>query len=190
MDRSQKKITIGVVVAIIIALLVAFGVFNRKDTSKEDGASAAEREVVADPSFEDKEVQQKIDDFADGVEATEFENNSYTFDTDFGQTSISAEIPEDYPSDAPKLNAEIISAARSDSAEARKMFTVFWESNDSYEELEEVASEIVNNGWKKVNEDIFEDSEYIRFEKDDRRLDFSLADGEEGKREVMVMVEE
>lgn len=187
MVSLQKKIGLGALVLIVGG---GIGFFVYQLTSSDEETRPEITEVVEDPTFEGETPEQEIADFAEGVTATEFEDNSFTFDTEVGQTSISTEIPADYPNDAPNLKAEIISAARSDSVETRKMFTVFWESEESYEKLQSTVSEIVQSGWEKINEDFFENSEYIRFEKDGRRLDFSLADGETGKREVMVMVEE
>lgn len=193
MDCAQKKVIVGVIAVLISGIAIGFFVFNLKkgDTKSVSTESIfTENDSVADPNLQEKEVKQKIDDFSDGIEATEYEDNSYSFDTELGQTSISTTIPIDFPEDAPKLNAEIVSAARSDSKENRTMFTIFWQSNDSYDDLKKYLDEIAADGWIIISEDVFEDSEYIRFEKDGRRLDFSLAQTEDEKREVMVMVEE
>lgn len=191
MDGTQKKVIISVIV-IVVGVFAGWGIFSLNNDSVQQDVIQGNVLEITDPDFEDKQPENTIEDFAEGVTATEFDDNSFTFDTDLGQTSISTELSSSYPNDALIIeDALIISAARSSTTESgRAMHTVFWESEESYDDLKRYIDQAKEKGWEIVDEDIFDESEYIRFQKEERRLDLSIAEGENKKREVMVLVEE
>ncbi|MBU1118461.1 hypothetical protein KKH43_01095 [Patescibacteria group bacterium] len=183
---SIKKIV--TIVVLLCMLSVGFSACGNK---------APDGELV--PTGEDLEATKgslidsahPSEEFMEGVSITQVSDDTFGFNGPGGETVIDAELPDDFPEDVPQvLKGEILSSAKSKSVDGEKtVFTVFWSSGESLADLVKYTETIRSHGWEDNGADDFETSQYFRYAKDGRALDFSVAEAEEGKREVMVMVE-
>lgn len=186
MHRSSKKI-----VALVCLLFTVSMAFSACGDNKPDGEFVANEEDVDSTKASLIESAHPSEEFMEGVAITQVSDDTFGFDGPGGETVIDTKLPEDFPEDAPVIaKAEVISSAKSQSEDGVKMvYTVFWVSDESMDDLLKYVDPIKVNGWELKGEDDFETSRYFRFLKEERALDFSVSQTEEDKREVMVMVE-
>lgn len=85
----------------------------------------------------EKAVEEAVEDAAGGSADVDIDDDSIKIETDEGEVSVGQDLPDDFPSDVALVDGEVVSAM----SMAGKGWTVSVQTDQSMEDLSEVADD-------------------------------------------------